>query len=174
MRSYNISINKWFVVQIKPNSYKQASRHLNQQGFETFYPMLETTKRKSTRFFNNLYPLFPGYMFVAFDPYKIDWYKINNTFGVSKLLNFNGKPEEISYHFILELKNRCDTADKFLPPDHLKRGDQVELLAGPFTNILVKIENIDEEKRIWALMKFMGQTRRFHLKPKEITFKLLD
>ena len=47
-------------------------------------------------------------MFETFDPYKAHWYKINSTFGVSKLLNFNGKPTKISIDFILALKNRCD------------------------------------------------------------------
>jgi len=104
----NISNKKWYVVQIKPNSYDKAIRNLYQQGFENFLPMLEVTKRKSTRFFNNLLPLFPGYMFETFDPYKAHWHKINSTFGVSKLLNFNGKPTKISIDFILALKNRCD------------------------------------------------------------------
>ena len=105
MWSVNISNKKWYVVQIKPNSYNKAIHNLHQQGFETFLPMLEAKKRKSTRFFNNSLPLFPGYMFVTFDLYKANWYKINSTFGVSKLLNFNGKPEEIPIDFILGLKN---------------------------------------------------------------------
>ena len=166
--SVNISNKKWYVVQIKSNSYDRAISNLHQQGFETFLPLLETTKRKSTRFFNNLLPLFPGYMFVTFDPYKAHWYKINSTFGVSKLLNFNGKPKEIPIDFILALRKRCDINGKLLLPNRLKKGDNIEILTGPFSNFIAKIENVDEEKRIWAFMTFMGQLRRFQLKPDEL------
>ena len=174
MWSVNISNKKWYVVQIKPNSYNKAIHNLHQQGFETFLPMLEAKKRKSTRFFNNSLPLFPGYMFVTFDLYKANWYKINSTFGVSKLLNFNGKPEEIPIDFILGLKNRCDINCKLLHPNRLKKGDDIEILTGPFSNFIAKIENIDEEKRIWALIKFMGQSRRFQLKPDEVMISLFN
>ena len=154
-------IKKGYVVQIKPYSYEKSNRNLHQQGFETFLPMLEATRRKSSRFFNNLLPLFPGYMFVAFDPYKTHWYKVNSIFGVSKLLNFNGKPGEIPIDFILGLKNRCDINGKLLLPNGLKKGNKIEIITGTFLHFIAKIENVDKEKRIWAMMTFMGQSRRF-------------
>ena len=49
----------WYIVQFKPNSHKIAVRNLQRQGFETFLPMHEVTRRTAA---------VRGYMFVACDP----------------------------------------------------------------------------------------------------------
>ena len=99
---------KWFIAQIKPNSYNSAIQNLERQGFETFLPKMEITQRQENKFIvKNVY-VFPGYMFVCFDQHIITWTKINSTYGVSKILAFNKKPSEISSDLILELKNRYE------------------------------------------------------------------
>ena len=37
---------KWFIAQIKPNSYHSAIQNLERQGFETFLPKMEITQRQ--------------------------------------------------------------------------------------------------------------------------------
>ena len=55
---------------------------------------MEITQRQKNKFLiKNVY-VFPGYMFVCFDPYIINWTKINSTYGVSKILAFNKKPQK--------------------------------------------------------------------------------
>ena len=110
----NSLIEKWFVVQIKPNSYQKAKRNLEQQGCVTFIPTVEFTKRKSDKFSSHFNYLFPGYIFVSFNPFLLKSSKINNTLGVLRLLTFNGKPGEIPVELISELKSRCNFEDKFL------------------------------------------------------------
>ena len=70
---------EWFILQLKANSQQLATKNLNKQGFETFLPLYNITSRKASRFINTAQPLFPGYMFVAFDRTKSEWHKINNT-----------------------------------------------------------------------------------------------
>ena len=82
------SSKKWFILQFKPNSHLLAKRNLHRQGFESFIPMLEITKHKYNRYVSELRPLFPGYMFVAFNPESGPWRQINCTTGVSKLVCF--------------------------------------------------------------------------------------
>jgi transcriptional antiterminator RfaH len=43
---------EWFILQFKPNADHQAAKNLNQQSFETFLPLYDTTSRKSSRFIN--------------------------------------------------------------------------------------------------------------------------
>lgn len=136
--------------------------------------MLESTKRISSRFLNKLCPLFPGYIFVAYNAYNENWHKIDSTFGVSKILKFNNKPGKVPDKLINGLKNRCDNAGKLLLPDQLSKGDNIEVLSGPFANFLAKIDTIDSENRIWALIRFMGESRRCQIRPEKMMFKLSD
>ena len=158
----------WFLLQFKPNSHRLAERNLMRQGFKTFLPMQEVTRRKSTRFVNDLRPLFPGYMFVAFEPKFASWRKINGTIGVSKLVSFDGQPKPVPLDLVSGLMQRCDTAGKLLPAKQLAAGDQVELVTGPFANFIATVETIDIEQRIWVLMEYMGQRTRMHVKADQL------
>ena len=50
----------WYIVQFKPNSHKIAVRNLQRQGFETFLPMHEVTRRTVVKFETVTRPLFAG------------------------------------------------------------------------------------------------------------------
>ena len=154
---------KWFIAQIKPNSYKSAIQNLERQDFETFLPKMETTQRQKNKFIvKNVY-VFPGYIFVSFDPQVIAWSKINNTYGVSKILAFNKKPSEISSDLILELKIRYEINSNLTQKEKLQKGDSIKFHLGPFADLIAKVESVDENNRIWVLLEAMGGYRRLKL-----------
>jgi transcriptional antiterminator RfaH len=158
---------KWLIAQIKPNSYDLAIRNVKRQGFEVFIPKMETTIKKENRFIYKNVFVFPGYMFIGFDRQNFTWTKINSTYGISKVLVFNKKPSEISYDLIVALKNRYGANIDPMPKESLQKGDTIKLNAGPFVDLIAKIENVDETNRIWLLLEAMGGYRRLRLQQLE-------
>ena len=154
---------KWYIAQIKPNSYLTAIQNLEQQGFETFLPKMEITQRQENKFVDKKVYVFPGYMFVGFDPHIISWTKINSTYGVSKILAFNKKPSEISSDLILELKTRYEINSNSMQRKELQKGDAIKLNKGPFAELIAKFESLDKNNRIWVLLEVMGGHRRIRL-----------
>lgn len=154
---------KWFIAQIKPNSYNSATQNLERQGFETFLPKMETTQRQKNKFIVKNDYVFPGYMFVCFKPHILSWTKINSTYGVSKILSFNKKPSEISSDLILELKKRYQIDSNPKQIDNLQKGDSIKFHAGPFVDLIAKVENVDKNNRIWVLLETMGGGHRLKL-----------
>jgi transcriptional antiterminator RfaH len=150
----------WFLAQFKPNSHKIAERNLNQQGFQTFLPMQEQTKRAQGKFLTHIRPLFPGYLFVALDIGQGSWRSVNSTYGVTRLVSFGKEPTPVPLGLIAQLMLRCDHEGKLLPPKLLKPGDQVTLTKGPFTDFVATIDSIAPDKRIWVLMELMGAPTR--------------
>jgi len=148
---------EWFILQFKPNAHHQANKNLIQQGFETFLPLHDTTSRNISRFINTSRPLFPGYMFIAFDKTESKWHKINNTYGVSRLVTFDSTLKSLPQTFVDNLIKRYDTSGKLLPIQKLKKGDQVKLLGGPFSNFIATVEKYEDDQRIWILMDLMGR-----------------
>ena len=148
---------EWFILQFKSNSHHQAARNLNRQGFETFLPLHDATSRKLSRFINTSKPLFPGYMFIKFDRAESDWHKVNNTYGVSRLLTFNSILKPIPTKFVDSLMKRYDSSGKLIPIEKLKNGDQVTVLKGPFANFIATVEKYEDDQRIWVLMDLMGR-----------------
>ena len=148
---------EWFILQFKPNAHHQAAKNLNRQGFETFLPLHDTTSRKLSRFVNTSRPLFPGYMFIKFDRAKSEWHKINNSYGVSRLITFNSILKPIPTGFIDNLIMRYDLSGKLRPIQKLKKGNQVKVLKGPFANFIATVEKYEADQRIWILMDLMGR-----------------
>ena len=154
---------KWFITQIKPNSYNIAIQNLERQGFETFLPKMEITKRQKNKFVvKNVY-VFPGYIFVRFDPHIITWTKINSTYGVLKILTSNKKPSEISTNLILEMKIRYKINSNPTQNIKLETGDSIKFSSGPFTDLIAKVESVEGKNRIWVLLEAMGKFQRLKL-----------
>ena len=147
-----------------------ALRNLHHQGFETFLPTQEFTQIKPTKFVQELKPLFPGYMFVAFERESGPWRQINSTIGVSRMVSFDGQPRALPLDLVSGLMLRCDASGKILPPNQLLAGDEVQVLNGPFANFIATVENIDAKYRIWVLIDFMGQGTRLQVQPEHLKF----
>ena len=165
-------MTNWHLIQFKPNAHRQAERNLQRQGFETFLPVEEITKRSGSRFTSSLRPLFPGYMFVSAGQDASPWRKINSTIGVSRLVSFGNTHTPLAPGLVAGLMQRCDVEGKLLPADALCVGDSVEVLEGPFTHFVATVEAIDAHQRVWVLMELMGQGAKVQLSPGQI--KLAD
>ena len=152
--------NRWYVVQLKSNSNKVAELNLNKQGFETFVPILEVIKRNISRFVSSVKPLFPGYMFVSFNPEEPFWTKIRSTIGVLRLVGIGGKPKDVPSYIIEEIMQMCDHSGKFRPSKPLAKGDDIRIIRGPFANFLASIDSIPDNKRVHVLLKFMGHVAK--------------
>lgn len=148
---------EWFILQFKSNSHHQAKKNLTQQGFEVFLPLHDSTSRKLSRFVKTSKPLFSGYMFIRFDKAKPGWCKINNTYGVSRLVTFNSVLKSVPTSFVDSLIKRYDSSGKLLPVAKLKKGDQVTVSTGPFADFIATVEQYEADHRIWILMDLMGR-----------------
>lgn len=150
----------WFVAQLKPNCAHIAVRNLQRQGFRTFLPLEDKTKRQRNRFVTTPTPLFPGYIFVAIDTVRGLWRAVNSTLGITRLVSFGRMPTPVPTGLVEQLQLRCDASGKLLPPDALQPGDCVRVTSGPFADFIGTIEKIAPDRRVWVLMELMGaQTR---------------
>ena len=156
---------EWFILQFKPNSHHHAAKNLGRQGFETFLPLNDATARKASRFINYAQPLFPGYMFITFDRTDSDWLKVNNTYGVSRLVTFNSILKSIPTIFVENLRSRFDASGKLLPTKKFIKGEQVKVSRGPFADFIATVETYETEQRIWVLMELMGRITKMQTSP---------
>jgi transcriptional antiterminator RfaH len=149
----------WYLLQIKPNSSNIAKLNLQRQSFEVFFPHIEVSSKILKSSANSIVPLFPGYMFVAFDAVSrpCSWKKINNTFGVSKIINFGRKFQPIRTKDMVSLMKRCDDNGKLHKLKNPKIGDDISILYGPFEDFVGTIEKIDSVKRVCILIELLGR-----------------
>ena len=138
-----------------------AVRGLTRQGFGLFLPKIASDKKKTGGVELPWVPLFPGYIFVRFDPARPAWRAINSTRGVSKLVSFGTSgPRPVPGDLIEALQMRCNENGLLLAPDDLAPGDRVRVLRGPFADLVTEIERVEPDRRIWLLIEIMGRKTR--------------
>ena len=140
-------MNQWYVVKTKPQQEKRASLNLRNQNFNVISPFIRK-KRNSE-------PLFPSYIFVSFDINKNLWSKINNSYGVSKLLSLNGIPKHLDNNFIHHLKQMIDE-DGFVKKSffNLKTNMNVQINDGPFKGFFANVIKKIGDERVKLMIDF--------------------
>ena len=147
----------WYVVQTKPNREMQALSHLERQGFSVWMPKCSRLIKHARQTKKVLRPLFPGYVFVQFDPTFTQWRAINNTVGVICLVSFGSAPSILDVDFVNSLKtyeNEQGIIEASV--EGLKVGASVEILDGPMTGIVGKLVRIDTTDRVTILLELLG------------------
>lgn len=162
------SVKKWFLAQVKPNCLQIAERNLKRQGFETFLPKETRTRRIKDKFTSAATPLFPGYIFVAYDPDGGHWRSVNSTYGISKLVRFGAYPTSVPPGLIDALRERCCENGIIQPPATLSPGDDVVVTSGPFSDLIGRIERVESGKRVWVLLDLLGAQTRLSLAPDSV------
>ena len=147
----------WYLAQCKPNGEQIAFRNLNNQDFLVFLPMQRLTQRKGASFKTRLYPLFPGYIFVAQDPTAGQWHKINNTRGVTRIVRLGTKPTPVPRTIMDQLFGRCDARGVFQQSAALVVGGNATIIQGPFAGAIARITDIGPNQRLQLLLEIMGQ-----------------
>jgi transcriptional antiterminator RfaH len=151
----------WFIAQLKPNGINNALRNLHRQGFITFHPRQSATRRLRDKLVTREEPVFPGYLFVTFDPETAPWRRINATLGIARLLTTPSlRPAAVPRAFMDTLRARCAPDGIVLPPEALGPGDLVRIRTGPFAETVTRIESLDRSGRVGVLLEVMGQAIR--------------
>lgn len=82
-------MTSWYCAQTLPQKETLAFGRLIDQGFAALLPT--EPKRYRTRYgsYERSRPLFPGYLFVAFDMFRDRWQAIYGTVGIRRLISTN-------------------------------------------------------------------------------------
>lgn len=152
---------RWFAVQTSPHAEAKANRHLANQHFTTYLPVYRRRVRHARSSEEVLRPLFPGYLFVHFDPEECRWRSINGTVGVRKILCHGEAPLSVDEKIIAEIKAREDEtgAVKLNAPTFIS-GQAVRVTDGPLADIEGLFEDHRDENRVILLVSLLGRKVR--------------
>jgi transcriptional antiterminator RfaH len=156
----------WYVGQLKPNGLALAERNLTRQGIESFCPWQVETHRCSDQLRDVRRPLFPGYIFVRLDPGAGHWRSVNSTRGLTRLVQTDPRaPTPLPEALIAGLRARCDPDGQLTTPPTFAPGDPVRVIAGPFAELVTRIESITADARIRVMFDMMQRKMTVELDP---------
>jgi transcription elongation factor/antiterminator RfaH len=150
------STRQWYAVQTQPQREALAAEQLENQGFEVFFPRRVRTVRHARRLQTRLISYFPGYIFVALDLDRQQWRAINGTWGVQRLITAGDKPARIPALFIAGLRALADAEGVMGAVSEFNSGDQVQVLAGPFADLIGTLDRTEGTARVRVLFSVLG------------------
>lgn len=148
----------WYVVQTRHLCEVRAAQELANQGFEVFLPRYLKKRRHARKVSLVAAPLFPGYLFVSFDPARQRWRAINGTYGVARVIAGEAGPVPVAGGVVAGLKARADREGfiamsqrpSFVP------GEVIRIRSGSFAEALGLFEGFRDQDRIAVLLDLLG------------------
>ena len=154
-----IENSKWFLVYTKPRQEERAQKNLENQGFETFLPMIASEKISQLKSFS-LKPMFPRYLFTKFNVEKNNWTYLNSTRGVSHVVVFGDNFTEVPNSVMDYLKSKVDDNDTLRLQTTRKtfqKGDKLVIQKGVFQGKEAKFLSTTGKERVRILLKLMNE-----------------
>jgi transcriptional antiterminator RfaH len=163
-------MNQWFVAYTHARAEGTALRHLRQQGFGAYLPQYLKRRRHARRVDWVPWPLFPRYVFVAMDLDKSRWRAVRSTIGVSDLVCQGDRPAPVPPEIVAEIRAREDDRGlvRIDPRTRFKKGDPVQIEAGPFSNVVGLFESVTDQERVIVLLNLLGRQVRASLPPEAV------
>lgn len=157
----------WIAIYTEPRAEVRAMREVIGLGFaaycpvERFFRVYRGKREMVSR------PLFPRYIFAAFDPHKADWGAINHADGVVSVLGHAGKASRVPTVWIDGVR-RAEGMGVFdrttKNPAGLKIGQNLKIGKGPFVGMQAtvaefvgRLRSSRSKKRVKVLMDLLGR-----------------
>ena len=154
---------RWYVVRTLAQRERHAVQQLANQNYRSFLPLLLKNRRHARRVETISAPLFPRYAFVIFDRDRDRWRSINGTLGVERLLMCGGEPQPVPPGFVENLILAADDENIIHFSHTLRPGQRVKVAAGPFADLVGRLERLDDRGRVSVLLELMGGSVRVAL-----------
>jgi transcriptional antiterminator RfaH len=145
---------RWFVVQTQSRRGLQAEQQLVTNITE--YSARTKSRRHARKFEIVSAPLFPGYLFVILDLDRDRWRSVNGTYGVDRLLTRAGVPEPVPHGLMEQLLAVTDAEGIVRHHPNLQYGQMVRVSAGPFANLVGRLQQLGDSGRVRILLEVLG------------------
>ena len=169
--TFNASDQKrsWYLVLTKPQSEFKAQENLSRQGYETYLPLLQTSRRRNGKNVKRTEALFPRYLFIHLDKEADNWSPIRSTIGVAGLVRFGGMPAVVPENMIENLKeNENELGLQSFEKKELQPGDKVEIIDGPFEGFKAVYQKMKSTERVSVLLDIVGKNTQVTLSMHEL------
>jgi transcriptional antiterminator RfaH len=168
---------RWYALKVKPRQDDLAHRHLLNQDYEIYRPMVARARPRRQKMLIREESLFPGYMFIRLsraednnweDVIGDNWSPIRSTYGVDKFVRFGLEeyPPYIPNEKIAQLRAlEAELANRVYQKDHFQPGDKVVVTEGIYHGLEAVFHCYDGEQRSIILLDFLNKITKLPVSP---------
>src|SRR5690606_9721969 len=151
-----LAMQHWYVAACKTNQEDRAQENLGRLMYEVYCPVLrqEVINKDNKTIKTTL--LFPGYIFVRFDPTVQSASVINHSMGVRKLITFGDVLVPMDSSIVESIKSRTDGIIPAPKPRTFANGDTFKITGECFNGLdAVFVEPIGTNRSL-ILLSLLG------------------
>jgi len=136
----------WYALHVRPRFEKHVQTHLEEKGYEVFYPTYSATRQWSDRVKSLSFPLFPGYVFCRFNinarlPILV-------TPGVNQVVGVGKTPAQVDEAELHAIRQVMVSGVAAQPWPYLRVGETVQIETGPLEGLLGIVTRIKNSYRL--------------------------
>ena len=159
----------WYLVVTKSQSELKAQENLLRQGYETYLPLVQTSRRRNGKNVKRTEAFFPRYLFIYLDKETDNWSPIRSTIGVASMVQFGGVPAVVPDDMIENLKQNENEFDlQLIEKKELKLGDKVDIIDGSFEGYKAIYQEMKSTERVSVLLDIVGKNTQVTLSIHEL------
>ncbi len=162
------SPTRWLVVNAQPHRETVAIEHLGRQDFLAYCPLIRKRITHARRTMETMRPLFPGYLFVAFDVASQRWQPLLSTRGIRSVVRCGDAPSFIGADFIRKLREREIDGVIGRPAIPFKVGQDVRVVDGALDGLIGTIIELGERERLVVLLNLLNRPVRVTLNASKV------
>lgn len=155
--SHQSSDKSWYLIYTKPRKEFIAQENLERQGFMTYLPRVERTRKRNGKRVTVTEAFFPRYLFISLNKTSDNWSSIRSTIGVANIIRFTQYPAVVSESLIsfLMLQENPDTGF-YDEESKFKSGNNVRITDGSLAGYEGIFKAESGEERVVILLNVMG------------------
>jgi len=157
----NNNINKfvrsWYVLHTKSRFENVVNDGLIKKSIEVFLPKVKVRSKRRDRKAIIQVSLFPGYLFVKSDLNPYEHIEIVKTVGAVRILGNKDGPLAVSLESIESLKIIVTGNNDVTTGKHLRKGNRVMVLDGPFVGVTGTFIRYKGKERVVVYIEALGQ-----------------
>lgn len=159
----------WYLIVTKPQSEFKAQENLLRQGYKTYLPLVQTSRRRNGKKVERTEAFFPRYLFIHLDKETDNWSPIRSTIGVAGLVRFGGMPAAVPDNMIANLmNNENEFGLQSVEKKELNQGDKVAIVDGPFEGYKAVYQKMKSTERVSVLLDIVGKNTQVTLSVHEL------
>ena len=149
---------RWYCLRTAPKKERIAAHHVRYEGgADVFCPYVRYSKNTRRGQSHFVEALFPGYLFIYTD-LQYGLRHILSMHGVTGVVKYGNFIPSMSESLISELRERLGDDECFEYEPDLRVGDEVEIVDGPFKEIIAVIKECPPAiERVKILLTFLGR-----------------
>lgn len=147
---------KWYVLRTNPQAEYLAAGALERDGFQVLLPCVNSPRPRAG---HPDIPLFPGYLFLRFDPENDGWPTFRQLHRVSGWVTFDGVVPPVPEEAVAELTHRVESMNEGHGLwNQFNPGERVRVVCGNMESLAQVVEGAKSPQgRVQVLMDFMGR-----------------